>query len=57
MDTFPLNRMSFDGKEMIEDPPRQEQTGRLIRDPKDPEFVQREATYLDLNSESDEWWT
>ena len=56
MDTFPLTRMSFNGTELVEDPPRQEATGRLIRDPKDPEFVQREPVYLDLNQEADEWW-
>lgn len=57
MDNFPLQRMVFNGVEMVEEPPRQESTGRTVRDPKDPEYVQREPTYLDLNSASDEWWT
>lgn len=56
MDTFPLQRMTFDGTELVEDPPRHEATGQLIRDPKDPEFVPRETVTLDLNSEIDEWW-
>lgn len=57
MDTFPLLRMSFNGTEMIQDPPMSEQTGRVIRDPKDPEFEQVSNVSLPLTGGIEEWWS
>ena len=56
MDTFPLHRMAFDSVNMVNEPPFQSDTGRTIRDLKDPEYITPEVTYLDLNSEIEEWW-
>ena len=56
MDTFVLQRMVFDGAEMTEEPPTSEQTGHTTRDPKDPEYVPREAQYIDLCVGIEEWW-
>lgn len=52
MDTFPLQRMTFNGKEMVTDPPFSEKTGYTTRDPKDPEYVEPERILIDLNSEN-----
>lgn len=52
MDTFPLQRMTFNGKEMVIDPPFTEPTGYTTSDPKDPEYVEPERILIDLNSEN-----
>ena len=57
MDTFPMLRMSFTGTEMVQDPPMSEQTGRVVRDPKDPEFEQVSNVSLPLTGGIEEWWS
>jgi len=52
MDVFTMQRMAFNGQEMAEEPPRSEYTGRTIRDPKDPEFLEPERYTFELMSES-----
>lgn len=57
MDTFPMLRMSFTGTEVVQDPPMSEQTGRVVRDPKDPEFEHVSNVSLPLTGGIEEWWS